>query len=264
MSRFVYLIYIDESGKPAMTDPENEFVLAALIINEHEWSHADHKVRMIKSKHFPGRDPGSLELHASDIISRKGAFKRMPLEKRLEIMEDILKTVSEIDCSIVFVLSRKDRSIDPSIDLGMYATKILFEQIDDFHYVMNKMNETRRSADEHGILLIDSVDSKYDNKVRSKIRELCADKLNRHIIEDPFFVDSKHKHMSQLVDSVAYCIRRRFRSKTTDPTEMEIYERFYRIIETKIFKTVSGSMNIEPKLFCYNVRVRGRGATSPH
>jgi hypothetical protein len=32
----VYLTYIDESGKPEKTDLENEFVLAALSINESE------------------------------------------------------------------------------------------------------------------------------------------------------------------------------------------------------------------------------------
>ena len=49
----MYLTYIDESGKSERTDPEPEYVLASLTINESEWKDVDNRVRGLKQKYFP-------------------------------------------------------------------------------------------------------------------------------------------------------------------------------------------------------------------
>ena len=40
----MYLAYIDESGRPYWSDPE-DFVLASLIINEYHWQEIDNFVK---------------------------------------------------------------------------------------------------------------------------------------------------------------------------------------------------------------------------
>jgi len=243
----VYLTYIDESGKPERTHPENEFVLAALSINESEWKRMDRSVTGLKQKYFPDRDPESVEFHTSEIIHHRGVFKPLSLETRLMIIEDLLKVVSEIDCHISSVVVYKDKITNPESDIGMFSMRPLFECLCRFHDHAN--SENADDDEEYGILLIDSVDKKYDNKLRVKVRGLCQKGSgrikNRYLIEDPIFVESKYRHMSQLADCVAYCIRKKFRSGPGDPLDTETFEKFYGIIE----KRISGCKGCGIKLF---------------
>ena len=232
----MYLTYIDESGKPERTHPEKEFVLAALSINESEWKRIDRAVTSLKLKYFPDTDPESVEFHTTDIIHHRGVFKPLSLEIRLKIVEDILRVVSEIDCDISFVVVHKDKLTNPELDVGLFAMKLLFERLCRFHDHAN--SENSEEDEEYGILLIDSVDEKYDNKLRIKVRGLCQKGSgrvkNRYLIEDPIFVESKYRHLSQLADCVAYCVRKRFRSTLGNPLDREMFERFYKIFEEKI------------------------------
>lgn len=52
----MYLTYIDESWKAERSDPEPEYVLAALTINESAWKDVDSRVRGLKQKYFPQPD----------------------------------------------------------------------------------------------------------------------------------------------------------------------------------------------------------------
>jgi len=233
----VYLSYIDESGKPDRTDSENEFVLAALSINECEWRRIDKMVTDLKLKYFPDRDPDSFEFHTTDIISHRGAFKSLSIDIRLNIIEDLMTVIAQMDCHISSVLIRKDKVKNQTLDIGMFGMKLLFDRLCHLH---NQINAGKlREEEEYGLLLIDSVDPKYDNKLRIKIRELCKKGSgcteNRYLIEDPIFVDSKYRHMSQLVDCAAYCIRKKHNDKMTNPKDKETFERFYKIIEERMF-----------------------------
>lgn len=232
----VYLTYIDESGKPERTDAEDEFVLAALSINESEWKRIDEKMTELKQNYFPDADPASVEFHTTDIISHKGAFKGMSTATRLKIVEDLVNVVSGTECLISAVIIKKDELKNPELDIGMLAMKLLFDRLCLFH---DHMNSAKKEGDEeYGILLIDSVNEKYDNKMRIKVREMCKSETrrikNRYLIEDPIFVDSKYRHLSQLVDCVAYCIRRKYRNKQSNPKSKELFEKLYPLIEKKV------------------------------
>jgi len=65
-------------------------------------------------------------------------------------------------------------------------------------------------------------------------------------IENPIFVDSSCRHLSQLADCVAYCIRRYYRSAEADPRERET---FFRIIESKLLKNGNKSAGYGLKIF---------------
>lgn len=135
------MTYIDESGKPERSDPEDEFVLAALIVNESVWKEIDTRVLGLKRKYFPSRDPISVELHATDIINHKGPFKTLPLEVRLSIYSDIIKIISEVDCAITAVVIRKDRLYSETLDVHSFAMELLFERLCFFSILlMEKMS----------------------------------------------------------------------------------------------------------------------------
>lgn len=86
-------------------------------------------------------------------------------------------------------------------------------------------------------MMIDSVNSKFDNKIRLKVRALFMTgseyQKNNYLIEDPVFVDSSYRHLSQLVDCIAYCVRRNYRFKETDSKEKETYGEWLNQIRDK-------------------------------
>jgi len=244
----VFLTYIDESGKPDRTDSENEFVLAALSINESAWKRIDKKVTDLKSKFFPELDPDSFEFHTTDMMHRRGVFRSLSIETRLMIIEGLLMIVSETGCHISSVIVKKDELENSDLDVGMFSMKLLFERLCRFHDMANSKNS--EEDEEYGILLIDSVNEKYDNKLRVKIRELCKKgsgrTKNRYLIEDPIFVDSKYRHLSQLADCVAYCIRRKHRGDLNNPKDGETFEKFYKIIEKGLPKCKRCGIKVFP------------------
>lgn len=239
----VYLTYIDESGKAERADPEPEFVLAALTINESSWKDVDNRVRGLKQKYFPKARYDEIEIHATNIFNHKGPFKNMALDKRLAIFADMLTIISDVDCSISAVLIRKDELRSKTLDIDSYAMGLLFERLCYYLNVTNGENRMNGKDEQYGILMIDSVNTKYDNRIRARVRDLFENgtkyEKNNYLIEDPIFVDSSYRHLSQLVDCVAYCIRRNFRKAMIDEKERETFESFFRIIEPKLLRNGS-------------------------
>jgi hypothetical protein len=239
----MYLSYIDEPGKPDRNHSENEFVLAALTINEKDWQAVDNKVKLLKIKHFPTLNPDSFELHTSDIMNHEDMYKKIPLEARLRLVEDMLTIISDIDCTLTAVVIYKQKIWKPDLDVDTWALRLLFERLCWLLEDKNKPTVSSGKPVEYGILLIYSITKKYDAKIRDKI--LCLFRngtyymSNKYLIEDPLFVESKYRHLSQLVDCAAYCIRRKYRTPPR-PDEQEIYDRFNRLIEDKFLKDKHG------------------------
>ena len=61
-----------------------------------------------------------------------------------------------------------------------------------------------------------------------------------YLIEDPFFTDSKWRNLSQLVDCVAYCVRRKYMVKQS-PQKKNVWDRQFEIISNRFDKSVTGS-----------------------
>lgn len=164
----------------------------------------------------------------------------MSLEKRLAIFTEALTIISEADCTVSAVLIRKDEIEDSGLEIDMVALELLFERLCIFHDAANVENRTIGRDEQYGILMIDSVNPNYDNKTRAKVRFLFKNGTrhvkNHYLIEDPIFVDSSYRHLSQLVDCVAYCIRRNFRKSKVDERERETFESFFNLIEPKLLK----------------------------
>ena len=161
--------------------------------------------------------------------------------------------ISEIDCSISTILIRKDRIKSKILEIDIFALELLFERLCYYHNVANGENRMEGRDEQYGILMIDSVNSKYDNKIRIKVRSLFENgtkyEKNRYLIEDPIFVDSSYRHLSQLVDCVAYCIRRNFRMAEADERERETFEVFFKMIEPKLLKNGFRSEGYGLKIF---------------
>ncbi len=231
----MYLIYMDSSGSPLMKEKEN-YVLSAIIVNEAKWTYIDNMVTDIKIKHFPDIEPNKIEIHAKDMVNRENNFKSMPQTQVFDIFTDVYNLIGDphSNLKIISVLIQKDKiypTKTKSFDIEGWGHRLIIERIEKYLEKINKGNET----DQYGIIIEDTVSRKYDEKTRNKVHSIMADgtlysKIN-YLIEDPLFTDSKWRNLSQLVDCVAYCVRREFMSSQT-AAKKQIWDNYFKTIST--------------------------------
>jgi hypothetical protein len=216
----MFLAYLDSSGRPDYDDKEN-YVLTSIITQESQWQYIDNKVKEIKLKHFPNLPDTDVEIHAKDMLNRDGLFNGMKWEEIYAIFGDVFNFIADdgTQISILAVLIEKSR-LRKKIDIELWAYRLLFERINRFLERQNVKLIQAQLAHQFGILITDSTGLKQDQTLRTKLYGMLKggtlySKLN-YLIEDPLFTDSKWRNLSQLVDCVAYCIRKQFRKTNVE------------------------------------------------
>jgi len=63
------------------------------------------------------------------------------------------------------------------------------------------------------------------------------------LIEDPLFTDSKWRNLSQLVDCVAYAIRKHFRNPPKPSFHDKNWESYFKLIYDKLDADESGKID---------------------
>ena len=239
----MFLTYIDESGKPNYNDTENEYVLAAITIHESEYRHVEDELSKVKQQYFPELNPKNVEIHATDIISRKGLYSKMDLVKRLQLLKDVLTPLQKIDAVINCVVIRKDLLNGRVVDLDNIAYKFLFERLCMTHVKLNKAIIRKGSDPQYGLLFMDSIQPKFDEKIKTRVRDMIVEGTehidNDYIIEDVVFVDSRYRAMSQIVDCIAYVVRRFHRlcfSDNVNEMELSFYSDCFNMIKPHLRK----------------------------
>lgn len=245
------LTYIDESGSNSPNDDENEYLLASISIHESDYPKAEQLIQEIKVKYF-GKDLSDrVEIHATDIISGKKEYKNFDVDTRLNIISDILGILGHLDCKINCVLIRKNMmSKWTAEEIYDHAFKYLFERLFFTHAWFNHhLKVKQKDVPQYGIVFMDAIQPKVDNKLKEKVRVLMKSGTefsnNKYIIEDVVFIDSRYRALSQIVDVVAYCVRRHYRLKykqSVDYREIEIFKKYMSMISPKIRKN-NGRIN---------------------
>lgn len=208
---------MDSSGRP-YNDVEN-FVLASITTNEEDWQAIDNMVKRIKIDHFPFQPDEDVELHAKDMVNHEGIFKNLTWDQIFDIFDDVFdlfQSTSEM-LTINAVVIKKS-NIKKPIDVEEWAYRLLFERLNRF---LERKNEDLFMMDhprQYGIMIMDSEGIIKDQGLRNKLIQILRrgtmfSQLS-YLIEDPLFTDSKWRNLSQLVDNVAYCIRRNHRTNT--------------------------------------------------
>jgi hypothetical protein len=234
---------MDESGKPNYNDAENEYVLAAITIHESEYKHIEDELSKVKRKYFPEMDPKDVEIHATDIISRKGLFSKMDVTTRSQLFKDVLGTLDEIDSVVNCTIIRKNLLKNHPDDVDNLAYKFLFERLCMTHTTLNKKLIKNGTDPQFGILFMDSIQPKFDEKIKSRVRNMIIEGtehiINDYIIEDVVFVDSRYRAMSQIADCIAFAIRRYHRmsfSGHVTESELSFYSECFKLIQPHIRK----------------------------
>lgn len=137
----------------------------------------------------------------------------MKITNRIQLLDDIYELIANSSCTLLAVYIDKSK-LYHGVDAEYWALKLLFERSCIW---LDKENTTRINSgipSERALLLIDSIQYNYDLKIRKKLlpwfRKGTVYQVNKYFIEDPIFVKSQYRTMQQLVDAVAYCIRRNY------------------------------------------------------
>ncbi len=248
----MFIAYTDVSGRPELQDKEN-LVLASVVISERNYQYIDNEIKRIKLKHFPNLPDENVELHAKDMVNHDDVFKRMSWDEIYAVFTDVFNFLSdpETDLAIIAVLINKSK-LFKNVDPEVWSYRLLFERLNSFIEKQNTKLIEAGFANEYGIMIMDSDGLKKDQNLRRKVGGMLKygtsySQLD-YIIEDPLFTDSKWRNLSQLVDCIAYGIRKHFRNNT--PSFHNVYwEKYFKQIETKFDNPNGNYLNYGLKIF---------------
>lgn len=235
----MFLAYVDESGKPQLSDPR-DYVLSAFIVHERDWKDIDKAVNDVKRQYFPKIMPHELELHAIDILHRKRAFRGVDKNQKYNLFANCYSLINESPCHVISVVIRKKLITKNRFDCENWGFRLLFERFERFL--------EGQAEGEYGLMLIDSVTPKIDKQTRKKIMEMCLDgtkyRKNQRVLEDPIFVYSHHRNMSQLADLVAFCVGRIHRPSPKPNITDAKFGGYYKLIQERFHRNpYTGEIN---------------------
>ena len=230
----MFLSYFDSSGNPGFTDQE-DYVLASVIIREDDWRYVDGRINEIKKKHFPGRDPDSVELHVKDMVDHNGVYEYMDVGKIHSFLDDVFEFLSDAKTPLVIIASLiKKNKIYPKVDMELWNYKFVFERFDLY---MAKNGSIDTNVHGCGVVIIDDekggMNQALYNKLAALLRTGTGYVRLEHIVEWPFFTDSKRRNMIQICDCVSYCIRKKHRSGNMDNFSTRRWQKYYSMMEKK-------------------------------
>ncbi len=240
----VFLAYLDSSGRANFTDKEN-FVLASIVTSERNWQFIENGMKQIKLKHFPTLPDSEVEIHAKDMVNHDGIFKTLSWNEIYAIFDDVFDFVAnpQTEIAVIGVIIDKTKLYKDK-DIEIWAHRLMFERISQFIERQNAKLVVAGYPNEFGIMISDSEGEVKDQKLRSKLIGMLRKgtyycKLD-YLIEDPLFTNSKWRNLSQLVDCIAYCIHKRYRTNNTPSFHTTHWQNYFTKIETKL-DTPNGS-----------------------
>jgi len=92
----MFLIYLDESGKPHKTDWSENFTIAGVIVNENSWNEIENKINDLK-KYLFGKEWQLYELHMSEILHGNKIYSKFKLDERLKILEKVFNIIKDLN-----------------------------------------------------------------------------------------------------------------------------------------------------------------------
>ena len=202
----MYLIYVDDSGKPEETYRSNlYFCLSAIIVCEQDWKALDDAINQLKYRHSIS------EIHTRNLYTGTKEFNYLSQypETRIRILGDIFSLIAQSDITLVSsVINKPEYYAQYSEnDVEERAWKHLIERCDMGIADLSRQNN---NLFENGLIITDHYTSdKHDEKIRSLLQIMRIYGTGFHsvkyIIEDPLFTISKFRNFIQLADAVAYC-----------------------------------------------------------
>lgn len=221
----MYLCYIDESGNTGnnLQDIHQPFlVLTALLIPAEHIRGIENDVRELGYKYFSAESRNTdFEFHGDDIYNARGRyFKKIPLERRINIMTELVDIVIKHESiSVGYICIDKERYFAKA-HIQQLAFGLLVEKIEEY---------LKKISDSYCVLIADEQDEIEQNLIddldyfKQHGIDFFYNKLQRidHIIDSVHFVQSKNNFPMQLTDVACYIIKR---GKKAEKKLREAYE----------------------------------------
>ena len=200
---------IDSSGQPS----DKLFVITALLLKEEHILRVRREIDRVKLKHNLGSD---VEIHAKELFHGKGFFSEIrDLDERITIAKDVLAILDKLQPlpRIVTALGigpfiEEYEALRTGLTYLLERVAIAFDKLSGKNELLVILiDESTYKRDKVTSLLINNVVSKGDYASKWPV--------SRRIISRPIFMDSRREAAIQLVDLIAYIIRRVHSNKRT-------------------------------------------------
>jgi len=207
------LIYTDESGNTGLNLKDKEqpiFLLACLIIDENQWFDLEEDFQLLMENYLKLSNNTNFEIHAIDLKIGRGVFQDLDFKQRLALRNDFFELIKKYQLPIFYRrIIKKNfeefciQNYGSGIQIQPYimALPFIFSEVESY---LSKNNS-------YGMFIFDEQKEYYLDVERS-IKLLRLDKTSllktSKIIEKGFFVDSKKSFGIQLIDILAYYIRK--------------------------------------------------------
>jgi Protein of unknown function (DUF3800) len=213
----LYALYLDGSGTHGGSPV---FVLAGIAVHEHDAYHLQQRFSNVLSKLPAGKDPRDYELHAAEIKSptrkRGSNWQSVPWGTRLGILKSGFRALETYDCMdpkypCAFFGAVVERSYR---DYEQRAWEELLHRFDE----MLGREAQRTGEHQRGVVVHDrdATETRVQNwadkwrLVEGRIGVLT------HMIDVPFFADSRSSRLLQAADFVAWSLWRYYGLPSAD------------------------------------------------
>ena len=158
------------------------------------------------------------------------AYFHLTFNERMELLREICDTLNNMSFIRLFVESIDKTSCRSSKTSDQLVEQAFMQVITRFEMFLDAMSRHHKSK-EYGILIQDNNDTvntrikqhmEYFHESGTLYRDI------NHIVETPFFVDSRLTNMVQLADICAYAFRR-----FHDKNEEDLFDRIYTRVDRK-------------------------------
>jgi hypothetical protein len=198
----MYLLYIDESGN-AHDASDRHFVLAGIAVFERRTYWMQRDAELIKAKHFPTAPP--VDFHAQPIKSGHGFWRRIDLELRQTVLDEIGKVITNAPAheAVLFgAVIEKDDTVH-----GAHAIRLALEQVTKrFDTLLAR--KAKRGNPQRGLIVL--AQSQYEQHAKTWLNEFRGlgtqwGVLN-NLADIPYTAPAKETRMLQLADYVAHAL----------------------------------------------------------
>lgn len=206
----MYLLYIDESGDVGIRG-SSYFVLGAVALFEGAWYKAKSRIETLLRGYFPHR-PILPELHAKDILHGSKAYRKLPKQKRFQLLGDACRLINRMGrtelIAFTIIIEKQwwfnNRPANPIYEYGFE------ELVNRFDLFLARRHATDAST--KGMIILD------ENKTSlvTAIKQALANFQNtgtrwatiHNVIENALFFPSHVSPGVQLADICSYAVLR--------------------------------------------------------
>ena len=257
----MHFFYLDESGcNGEKLDDESQpiFVLGGISVRDKGWNDTQQDILEIFKNYFGGSIPSSFELHATELLSKKGHgmfFKGHDLDKRLDLVREILALL-EIRKHSVHLIAIDKKKLQMHAPLSEVSFKEKTPYLLAYDYLLTYINfyitDTGRGRSARAMLIIDEKREFHDEIFQiSLARRNEGPETHRikHIVEFTQPIDSKKNPMIQISDLIAYCANKFYEIDSEYETKLpdhivqfyaECFDKIYSRIDKKEIVKRSG------------------------